>query len=355
MLRQLVLFLSLFITSCATAPPTQPGGDYYGHLPCADCPGISYQLTLYDNYTFEARYRHHHQADLIINRGTYSIADDGNILLIGKTGPINNRIAIGKDTLWLLDENGDRFKGGSKYEHTLSKVRPINYKLSKKSAAQMSAFEAHGNEPSWELKSNLSNSMSFKTLDQHALNLSLNLPESDKTNTEQGTIYTGSTDSLTVIATVRSATCFDNMSGNEFTHMVEVQLISKNAVIKNYSGCGSYSGNYRINDIWVLTHIDGEPITRDNGEGESPYIEFNISSGSLMGFAGCNRFGGNFEFGENTITVSQLFSTEMACDNPGPEDLFLQVLNQQSLKYDISSLQLKLTGKSYSATFKKVD
>lgn len=355
MLRYLVLFLSLFVISCATAPAPQPGGAYYGHLPCADCSGISYQLTLHQNSTYEARYRYDNQADIIINRGTYSVADDDHILLIGKTGPINNRIAIASDTLWLLNNDDERINGELKNKYALSRVRPQSYSLNKKAAKPSSAFEAHGNEPSWLLRSDLTKSLTFKTLDQYSLDLSIPLSQPENRPETNLTTYAATADTITIMAHVASKPCFDDMSGREFTHQVEVELLLKDKKLKTYSGCGSYAGNYRINDIWLLTHLNGKPINNTREDEDSPYIEFNIKSRRLMGFAGCNRFGGNFEFGKNTIRVSELFATEMACANPGPEELFLQLLNQQVLKYDIADLQLKLVGNSLSATFIKVD
>lgn len=59
---------------------------------------------------------------------------------------------------------------------------------------------------------------------------------------------------------------------------------------------------------WRPSHI-GEMVLDEN---TGLYVQFE-TDGTLRGYAGCNRFFGSYELGDNTIRIDPLGVTRMAC------------------------------------------
>jgi len=112
--------------------------------------------------------------------------------------------------------------------------------------------------------------------------------------------------------------------------------------------------NTRLHDIWVLTHIKGSSIKSFQNP---PNMELNIASLRVMGFGGCNQYGGTIvSTTATTITFGDIMATEMACDNLATESTFLNEL-QGKLTYSIKNLTLLFYNDSSTEVlrFKKVD
>lgn len=92
---------------------------------------------------------------------------------------------------------------------------------------------------------------------------------------------------------------------------------------------------------WQLIALDAEtPVV----EGSVVTLEF-VEAGRVAGTAGCNRFGGSYEFDGNTIRFSQLFSTMMLCTDDGimeQETAYLAAL-EAATSFDVMGDQLIVT------------
>ncbi len=83
-----------------------------------------------------------------------------------------------------------------------------------------------------------------------------------------------------------------------------------------------------------IENIKGEYLVTKIGANDSlshlPTLEFDESTNRVSGFAGCNRFFGNYKIEGNSITFSQLGSTKMMCDEEANmiENKFLNILNE---------------------------
>lgn len=77
------------------------------------------------------------------------------------------------------------------------------------------------------------------------------------------------------------------------------------------TGCAVLSGEDSLNGTqWILSGIDGAaPLA-----GQLPTLAF--EDGGVRGSSGCNTFGGSYDVRGESLTISDLMATEMACLEP---------------------------------------
>ena len=111
----------------------------------------------------------------------------------------------------------------------------------------------------------------------------------------------------------------------------------------------------RLNDIWVLTHMQGEAIELMDG-GRTPQLEIHLRDKSIFGNAFCNSIRGSFEkLTDKEIIFGAMASTRMICPDQEQEDTFLQLIAGVN-RYQIENSQLVLYDlENESLRFKKVD
>ncbi len=73
---------------------------------------------------------------------------------------------------------------------------------------------------------------------------------------------------------------------------------------------------------------------------KKPGADFS-AEGVVSGFGGCNKYSGGYKSSAGKLTISNIRSTEMACDNLKIEQVFLSAL-MQSDSYKISGSKLRL-------------
>ncbi len=81
---------------------------------------------------------------------------------------------------------------------------------------------------------------------------------------------------------------------------------------------------------WVLTELNGNPISSDSSSQKIPQIVFGSADNKFSGNTGCNPMAGTYQLKEgNRILLSAIISTKMACMNSmETEGLFLKALEQ---------------------------
>ncbi len=203
-------------------------GTYQGTLPCADCPGKDYQISLYDDHTYQDLVSYQGRGNNIasVETGTWKAVNDSIVMLERKNDSSSFLAAEGK--LVLLDRAGKRIEGvlASNYE-----LKPIEggdrrVLLASKKTAGINFF-ASGNEPSWTLDIDKKKIL-FKMAAGDSISTSLPNPS---TNLDTLKVY--KTKDITV--TIRSTTCADDMSGYMRPNTVQLQVGDK-----TYSGCGEF-------------------------------------------------------------------------------------------------------------------
>ena len=214
------------VTTATPAPPV--AGTYQGTLPCADCPGMDYQLSLYSNHSFSelVAYRGRGQGIASVDTGHWKQATDSTVILEKKKDSSSFLLAEGK--LLVLDAKGNRIGGVLASNYVLKPVEGGDRRalLAEKAKASI-RFTANGNEPGWTLDLD-KKKIYFHTMNNDSLQVSL---PAARPNTDTLKVYT--TKDITV--SIRNTMCIDDMSGLMRPNTVQVQVKDK-----TYQGCGEY-------------------------------------------------------------------------------------------------------------------
>lgn len=217
-------------------------------------------------------------------------------------------------------------------------------------------FRASGNEPSWALTIDFERQMYFRNIGTQPFELRTPVPSSRRMADGEGVNYSVRTEEGTLSVTILPDSCVDNMSGEVFNYRVRVSAKTEAMdEMIDFEGCGSYQGDYRLNDLWVLESIDGKTIDMP-AERERPSIELQLAEGKLFGYGGCNGIRASISFVDEKLVVGPIASTKMMCPQMNVEDEFTRMLAQGPLGYRIGNNQLVLTTPTGgSLTFRKVD
>ena len=210
---------------------------------------------------------------------------------------------------------------------------------------------ALGNEPFWSLTINPSkNTLQFKT----PAGDSINAPVPERITDPNGSFrYVADVEAGRLTVIFRPDSCVDSMSGQRFDYRVDVTVRGK-----AYAGCGlSLREVALLQDIWVLTELNGKPVLAGGAGRGGPQLEISLTEGRVTGTTGCNRLSGRVRADTRRIQFDPLMTTKMACpDNSGAtEGDFLTAL-REPLTYRVGEGRLTLLRKDASVMiFKKVD
>lgn len=81
-----------------------------------------------------------------------------------------------------------------------------------------------------------------------------------------------------------------------------------------------------IEGKWRIVSVFGESISVSD---QAPFVNFDTNNRRISAFAGCNRLSGSIKSGEkNTLTISNVASTRMACPDMSTEQNVLTALEQ---------------------------
>jgi len=91
---------------------------FAGILPCADCPGIQYQLNLLADHTFVSKMTYEERNASSVEQGRWRLTDDGKtIVLQGSGGGAPEKFALrGADTLRMLGRDGQEIESKLNYD-----------------------------------------------------------------------------------------------------------------------------------------------------------------------------------------------------------------------------------------------
>lgn len=93
-------------TAYAANIPNLPA-TFVGTLPCADCPGIGYQVNLFSDHTFASRMTYEERATSFDERGHWELSADGKTLTLHAAHGAPEKFSFkNADTLSKLDVNG---------------------------------------------------------------------------------------------------------------------------------------------------------------------------------------------------------------------------------------------------------
>ena len=111
-----------------------------------------------------------------------------------------------------------------------------------------------------------------------------------------------------------------------------------------------------LNDIWVITKIEGAEAKSINSEG-NPILEINTRSMTILGSDGCNNYRGKIEaLSENKISFGPIMGTKKACRDMDMPNKYSAALSKvKSYKKERLELVLYDETNKELLSFKKVD
>jgi heat shock protein HslJ/uncharacterized membrane protein len=332
-------------------------GVYHGILPCADCPGIQYQLNLKKDRTYhESSFYLDRDMTAIVDSGNYHITTDSVLILDNKSPGFNQFKILPDSDLLLLDIGGGNIESGFSDQYILSNnFETVRSAIYQNTSDVRFKFKAMGNEPFWTLDIDSHAGMHFKSLTSQQIELNTPVPDPINPQDIPGIAYRADTEEGMLHVLIVRDSCQDSMSGEVLPYRVHIstKMRTMNEPV-DFVGCGGYLGDYRLNDIWMLETIDGEKVM--NGQGsEHPLIALHLKDNKIIGTGGCNRFTGAITFHKDEITIGLLAATRMACPEMSLEYAFLAALSDNTFRYNFGNNKLTLSNTSHQLIFRKTD
>ncbi|MEO5944377.1 MAG: META domain-containing protein [Ferruginibacter sp.] len=196
--------------------------------------------------------------------------------------------------------------------------------LSLKQAAGIDFSATGANPVNWELDVNFDKNITFKADDGTQLTTTA---IGSSTTSGSTTIYNANTPNGMMKIIVDEAAC-------------STQNLRKTTVIlneKQYTGCGKYLYDYRINDSWVLESTAGKMLNASDFSKGLPQILFSIAENILTGNDGCNTISMPFQLLGNRVKFGSLSSSKKSCKNNSVALIFQNKLSNNVASYYFSN------------------
>ncbi len=244
---------------------------------------------------------------------TISIDHDGDHLRLtigDETFEMQQVVSASGARYQALDDPSTRF--WSKGENALLEVRGESYPECTPPGA--TAFRATGNEPGWRL--DIGNDELTLSANYGETRIEAPIPEAE--TTDDSTRYLVDADGQALTVTIFERLCTDTMSGMPHPNTVTLVLDGE-----ELNGCGGDPAILLRGVEWVVEDIDDGGIV-DNSRAT---LEFGDED-RISGAASCNRFMGGYSLSGEGLTLSQMATTMMACDQAlmTQELRFLEIL-----------------------------
>ena len=216
-------------------------------------------------------------------------------------------------------------------------------------------FVATGSEPFWSLELTSQGQMRFRTVTAGD-SLLLPLPAPNQAQDAPVLRYRAQTAAGELIVTIAQRPCPNAMSGEVLPYTVTVQARTAGQPdSRTFAGCGRYLGDYRLHDLWALESVDGQAVVAAQFAQDKPYLELNLTSEQVLGFSGCNKFGGSLTPERAGLRFGTLRGTLVACPALAFEQKFQKALSGQSFTYQLENRRLMLKNRTTTLVFKKFD
>src|SRR5699024_1737422 len=210
-------------------------------------------------------------------------------------------------------------------------------------------FKATGNSPDWQLEVGFSDTISFRTEDEHNFTITEATPEAVGPPDTNAVSYRAQNEDGRLDLTILPQPCGDSRYNRKVRVSIKTDSSQPPA---GYEGCGTYFGDYRLNDIWVLESISGDTLEPRT---DAPTLEFHLSKQKVYGFGGCNQIEGSFETAGDSLSIGSLSAKRADCPNGETETAFLEGISNKSFRFTIQNLRLRLISNETVLVFKKVD
>jgi heat shock protein HslJ len=321
----LALLLSWRATALTEAPPTIGSlspATFTGLLPCADCPGIRYQINLLPGgaYMLRRTYLRDGHDDSYYELGAWSLSGEGGTITLGGGREGNDYWAVvDTQTLRKLDKKGRPIDSKLPYDLTRAPaVEPIEPRLKLSGMFRYMADAARFRECRSGLEWPVAMSHDYLALER-----------SYAARAEPGS------DLLVSLRGRIEERMKMEGSGTEPTLVVEEFLSATPG-----KACEGPASAGLEHTRWRPIRIGDKPVIV-SGQEREPWIHLDAGSARVTGSGGCNRFSGGYEAGKGTLRVGPLAATKMACGSMDTEDAFFRALDE-TRRYRVKGRVLEL-------------
>lgn len=173
-------------------------------------------------------------------------------------------------------------------------------------------FRARGNEPFWSVEKT-ADAITFRPMEGEPLTVT---PAPAPRTDGDAEIYEAMAGGKPFVLTVSDAVCTDTMSGMPFPNTVTLAIGAE-----TFEGCGGEPMSLVLGE-WTIAGIDGKPPVAES----TPTLAFD-AEGKVSGNGSCNRFFGSYTLTGEGLTVGEVGSSMMMCDEP--------LMDQERVMFDI--------------------
>src|SRR5690625_1003214 len=223
----ILILAGMLLGACdnsSISPDGLEGTTYNGVIPCADCEGILYELSLGEGQRFGESLTYIGESNRpFTETGSYTIRDDTLLVLEGKENE-PAYFAIRDSVLVMLDQKKERITGSLANFYILDRKDSFSVREDRQWTdlrRQGVDFRATGNEPFWGTQIDFDKQINFHVLSGDSLQAPVPEMEQD-TATSARLLKTETASGMLTIALYPTA-CMDSMSGKVFTHQVVVE------------------------------------------------------------------------------------------------------------------------------------
>lgn len=216
----------------------------------------------------------------------------------------------------------------------------VNVRFNKQEITDKSYFKANGTEPFWGLEID-EQSITLKMMED---TITVPNPKSIKAMDANVKQYDVETEAYALKIVIIQDPCENQMSGEKFPYSVKMELKSTgDSEIRPLHGCGYYMTDPKLNNIWTLEEMNGNPIDRSQYPNKLPSIIIDSEKNIFIGHTGCNDMKGSLFFEPNLLRFKDIITTKKMCvpDN-GQEQAFLQAL-KSSITFKVDNDRLTLS------------
>jgi len=310
------------VTDTAPASLDKLPARYSGVLPCADCPGIRFEIDLRpaNVYFLRMTYLGTTPERVYDDIGAWSLASDLRTIALrgARQSPMLFSIANG-NTLRKLDAEGQVIES------------ELNY-----SVARQAKYEPIA--PEVPLRGMYMTSASGAVIEEctTGMKLSLEGPQAAAIGEAFDKLRNGAARPALVAVEGKIE------SGDD-----AVGKLTPSGPGKFWPSetCGARGVTHELEGSrWVLVRMSDQPVLVAEGKPE-PYVVLQSATKQIVGHGGCNRLSGGYSIAGDTLQFSEITTTRMACPEVERENSFLNALETVA-KWRLMDNQLVLLDKS---------
>jgi heat shock protein HslJ/uncharacterized membrane protein len=208
-------------------------------------------------------------------------------------------------------------------------------------ATSPSLFTARGNEPGWRL--DITDREITLIMDNGTRRVTG--PPSPPSTIQDGRRYVSTADGKPLTATIRDRLCSDTMTGIPHPNTVTVLFDGR-----ELRGCGGDPASL-LQGEWIIQELNDVVVA----QGAPGTLSFS-PDGRLSGRSFCNSFSGAYTLTGESLTISQVAATLMACEPAlmDQEKLFHELLREvRRFEAEAQSVTLRTAASQGSITLRR--